>query len=103
MPENNPNIVVGITASDPVEYKTIYKATAEVFRVCPPSSEVNSMILNAIDEFLIAFPEQKWRFYGKGTVKKLKRLGQIIDDVPYGEITSNESLMTSLNAIVGLI
>jgi hypothetical protein len=99
----NPNIVVDPVATNPADYRIAYKATAEVFRVCPPNASVKQDIDDAVEAFSTAFPREAWRFYGKGTVRSLKRLGQIIDDVYYDDIVANAPLKAKLDAIVGLI
>ena len=99
----NPNIVVDPVATNPAEYRIAYKATAEVFRVCPPDSATETLITDAVDAFSVAFPNQAWRFDGKGIVRSLKRLGQIIDDVYYSDIVADGALKTKLDAIVGLV
>ena len=103
MSASNPNIVVDPVATNPAGYRIAYKATAEVFRVNAPDSITEQKIVDAVDEFSNVFPNYAWRFDGKGVVRSLKRLGQIIDDVYFNDILANVTLKNKLDAIVGLI
>lgn len=97
------NIVVDPVATNPADYRIAYKATAEVFRVNAPDSATETKITDAVDAFVTKFPVQEWRFYGKGVVRKLKRLGQVFDDVSFDAILADAALKTKLDAIVGLV
>ncbi len=90
-------------ATNPADYRIAYNATAEVFRVNAPDSATETKIIDAVDAFSAAFPYLAWRFYGKTTVRKLKRLGQIFDDGYYSVIATNPTLKGKLDAIVGLV
>jgi hypothetical protein len=103
MSASNPNIVVDPVATNPAAYRIAYKATAEVFRVNAPDTATETKITDAVEAFSTAFPQEAWRFDGKGVVRSLKRLGQIIDDVYYSDILADAPLKAKLDAIVGLI
>ena len=89
--------------TSPAAARICYKMEAEYFRVNAPSVAEEAAITDAIDAFSTAFPEQRYRFDGKPLVRKLRRLGQIIDDVYFQLITEDAVLSAKLEAAMGLV
>jgi len=87
----------------PAAVRIAYKTEAGYFRVNAPAQATLDAIDDAVDEFSTAFPELAYRFDGKGTVRALRRLGQLIDDVRFSEIIGNATLKTKMEAILGLV
>jgi hypothetical protein len=83
--------------------KVCYKIQAEYFRVNDPDAAQETAITEAVEAFTDAFPEQRYRFDGKRLARKLRRLGQIIDDVYFQIIIGNASLKAKLEAAMGLV
>jgi hypothetical protein len=99
------NLITDPNAMDdgPVAVRVAYKAEAGYFRVNTPEQTVLDDIEDAVDEFVTEFPELKSRFYGKSTVRKLKRLGQVVDNIKFSAIVANNTLKTKMEAILGLV
>ena len=87
----------------PAAVRIAYKTEASFFRVNTPNTSVLDDIDAAIEEFSDAFPAHAWRFDGKGTVRNLRRLGQLVDDVRFQEILDNVTLKSKMEAILGLV
>ena len=87
----------------PAAVRTAYKTEARYFRVNTPSAATITKIDTAVSGFKTAFPAQAWRFDGKSTVRSLRRLGQIVDNVKFSDITGNATLKAKLEAVLGLV
>jgi len=87
----------------PAAVRTAYHTEAWYFRVNTPSQSVLDDIDDAVAEFRTAFPYLSWRFYGKTTVRSLKRLAQLVDDARFQQIIDNAPLKAKMEAILGLI
>ena len=105
MATDNTNVVTEPLAMDqgPVAVKIAYKAEARYFRANTPSAANVILIDAAVDGFKTAFPSQASRFDGKSTVRSLRRLGQIFDNVDFSEINGDAVLKAKLVAILGLV
>ena len=89
--------------TSPAAARICYKAQAEHFRVTAPDTTQETAITNAISAFVEAFPELRWRFDGKKTVRQLRRLGQVIDDVYFQLIINDATLKSELEGAMGLV
>jgi len=89
--------------TSPAAARICYKAQAEYFRVNAPDVSEETAINEAVDAFSEAFPEQRYRFDGKPLARKLRRLGQIIDDVYFQMIVGDAALSAKLEAAMGLV
>ena len=105
MAADNTNIVTEPLAMNqgPAAVKIAYKAEARYFRANTPSDANVILIDAAVDAFKVAFPSQASRFDGKTTVRSLRRLGQIFDDVCFSTINNDDVLKAKLVAILGLV
>jgi len=105
MAADNTNIVTEPLAMNqgPAAVKIAFKAEARYFRVNTPSAAILARIDFAVDGFKTAFPSQASRFDGKSTVRSLKRLGQIFDDVCFATINSDAVLKAKFVTILGLV
>ena len=89
--------------TSPAAARICYKAQAEYFRVTAPDAAEETAINDAISAFSVAFPELRYRFDGKPLVRKLRRLGQIVDDVYFQLIVNNAPLKAKMEAAMGLV
>jgi len=105
MAADNTNIVTEPLAMNqgPAAVKIAYKAEARYFRANTPSAATLTKIDTAVDAFKTAFPSQASRFDGKTTVRSLRRLGQIFDDVCFTTINDDAVLKAKFVAILGLV
>jgi len=87
----------------PAAVRVAYKTESSYFRVNTPEQATLDAIDAAVEEFGVAFPELAYRFDGKGTIRSLRKLGQLVDDVRFSDIIENATLKSKMEAILGLV
>jgi len=87
----------------PAAVRVAYKTESSYFRVNAPDQATLDAIDEAVEAFGTAFPELAYRFDGKTTVRSLRRLGQLVDDVRFSAIVGNATLKAKMEAILGLV